>query len=277
MFLSGSAGLFNRHFSRAALLGRALLFIFTVTSAANAQQPSQPTKLDILLAFFYKNPQPERLVGIFTSLQSQSSQWGAYPPVAGLFAGLFKLHPDWIERLTPSAPDPKAASTLVAALRLSGQSAKADLLRAKFANGGMDQRLEAEFARLPSRLEDLRISTPTHLDLLWGASFAGGDGRYVRPIIDFLANATNDSELVALDVAKIAISMGGGPKDVLTGLKEKYGEARARQMIYAGVALWAIRSNAIQHAFVKQTTTKYIQEHPGTPATKALSALTGIK
>lgn len=71
--------------------------------------------------------------------------------------------------------------------------------------------------------------------------------------------------------------MGGGPKDVLTDLKEKYGETRARQMIYAGVALWAIRSNATRHAFVKQTTTKYIQEHPATPATKALSALTGIK
>jgi hypothetical protein len=265
------------HLSRAALLGRALLFIFALTSAANAQQPSQPTKLDILLAFFYKDPQPERLVEIFTTLQSQSSQWGAYPPVAGLFAGLFKLHPDWIDRLTPSAPDPKAASTLVAALRLSGQSAKADRLRAKFANGGMDQRLEAEFARLPSRIEDLQISTLTHLDLLWGASFAGGDSRYVRPILDFLANTANDSEIVALDVAKIAISIGGGPKDVLTGLKDKYGETRARQLIYAGVALWAIGSNTRQHAFVKQTTTQYIQEHPGTPATKALSALTGIK
>jgi hypothetical protein len=33
----------------------------------------------------------------------------------------------------------------------------------------------------------------------------------------------------------------------------------------------------VQHAYVKQTTTKYIQDHPGTPATKALSAVTGIK
>jgi hypothetical protein len=264
-------------FPRAALLCRALLFILSVTTATNAQQPAQPTKLDLLLTFFYKDPQPERLVGIFTTLQSQSSEWGAYPPVAGLFASLFKLHPDWIDRLSPSAPDPKAASTLVAALRLSGQSAKADRLRAKFANGGLDQRLEAEFARLPSRFEDLQISTPTHLDLLWGASFAGGDGRYVRPIIDFFANTANDSELVALDVARIAVGIGGGPNDVLNGLKDKVGEARARQMIYAGVALWAISANARQHAFVKQTTTKYIQEHPGTPATKALSALTGVK
>lgn len=275
--MSGSAGSFDPHFSRAALLGRALLLIFSVTSPASAQQPARPTKLDLLVTFFYKDPQPERLVGIFTTLQSQSSEWGAYPPVAGLFAGLFKLHPDWIDRLSPSAPDPKAASTLVAALRLSGQSAKADRLRSKLANGGLDQRLEAEFARLPSRIDDLQISTLTHLDLLWGASFAGGDGRYVRPIIDFLAKAANDSELVALDVAKIAVSIGGGPNDVLKGLTEKYGETRARRLIYAGVALWAIGSNTRQHDFVKQTTTRYIQEHPGTPATKALSALTGIK
>jgi hypothetical protein len=48
-------------------------------------------------------------------------------------------------------------------------------------------------------------------------------------------------------------------------------------MVYAASALWAIQSNARQHPFVKQTVTKYIGDHPGTPATKALSALTGIK
>ena len=197
--------------------------------------------------------------------------------MAGLFARVFSLHPDWIERLTPNAPDARAASTLVAAVQLSGQPAKAELLRAKFANSGFDDRLEIEFAGLPAHLEDLRIKTPTHLDIFWGASFADGDGRYVRPIIDYFADTSNTSEPVAIDIAKLVISMAGGPKDILVGLKDKYGEARARQMIYADTALWAIQSNSRQHEYVKQTTAKYIGDHPGTPAAKALSALTGTK
>jgi len=269
--------LLNRHFWQAGRWCRALVFFFLATCVAEAEPPSRPPDLNNVLGFFYKDPRPERLTEIFVSMQNQSLDWKAYPPVVGLFAGVFSLHPDWIERLTSNAPDAKAASTLLAAMRLCGQPARAELLRTKFAPNGLDAKLEAEFADLPSRIEDLRISTPTHLDILWGASFATGDSRYVRPIIDFLAETTNVSETVATDVAKIAIGMGGGPRDVLAGLKEKYGEAQARKLIYAGVALWAIRSNSLQHEYVKQTAAKYIADHPGTPATKALSALTGIK
>jgi hypothetical protein len=276
--LSGCVDRLNRNFWRPALSVRAFILLFLTTSVVQAQQPSQSSDLGNVLAFFYRDPRPERLTGIFTSLQGQSLPWTAYPPLAGLFAGIFSLHPDWIARLTPNAPDAKAASTLVAALRLSGQQAKAEMLRAKFASSGFDQRLEAEFAGLPTHLEDLRITTPSQLDLLWGASFAGGDGRYVRPIIDFMAETANASELVAVDISKIAVGMSGGPRDIMVGLKEKYGDARTRQMIYAATALWAIRSNAIEHEYVKQAATKYIGDHPGTPATKALAAaLTGIK
>jgi len=112
---------------------------------------------------------------------------------------------------------------------------------------------------------------------LWGASFAAGDGRYVTPIIDYFAAAANASELVAIDIAKTTIEMTGGPKGTIASLKGKYGDAGAMQLIYAATALWAIAANSRQHPFVKQTVTEYIRNHPGTPATKALSALTGIK
>ena len=259
----------------ADLLGRAILCVVLMTCGANAQQVSGPAA--DRLAFFYTNPQPQRLIEIFTDMQNRALPWSAYPPVTGLAAAVFKLHPEGIDQLVPSIKDVKAAYALIAASRLSGQSAKAEALRARFANLGADERLNAEFTGLPSRIEDLRITTPTHLDIFWGASFAGGDGHYVLPIIDYFANAANASELVAIDIARIAISIGGGPKDILAGLKEKYGEANARQMIFAATALWAIRSNALQHPFVRQTVTKYIGDHPGTPATKALSVVTGIK
>jgi hypothetical protein len=189
----------------------------------------------------------------------------------------FALHPDWIERLTPNAPDTKAASTLVAAIRLSGHAAEAERLRAQFTNSGLDEKLEGEFAGLPARLEDLQIKTPSDLDILWGASFADGDGRYVRPIIDFFADTANASEPVALDVARITVAMAGGPNEIYTELKDRYGEARTRQLIYAATALWAIGSNSRQHKYVKQTAADYIRDHRGTPATHALSAITGIK
>jgi hypothetical protein len=275
--LNGSANLLNHHCWRAVLWGSAFLLFFLNSCIIQAQQPSRLSDRGDEITFFYKDPKAERLVGVFTSLRDQSLPWNAYPPVAGLFARIFILHPDWLERLVPGAPDAKAASTLVAAAQLSGQPAKAKLLRARFASSGLDDRLEAEFAGLPTRLEDLRIKTPTHLDIFWGASFADGDGRHVRPIIDFFADTSNTSELVAIDIAKLVISMTGGLKDILAGLKDKYGEEHARQMIYAATALWAIQSNSRQHEYVEQTTAKYIGDHPGTPATKALSALTGIK
>src|SRR3979411_1715275 len=52
---------------------------------------------------------------------------------------------------------------------------------------GSDATLRAELANLPLRLEDMRIAAPTHLDILWGASFASGDERYARMIADFFA------------------------------------------------------------------------------------------
>ena len=72
-------------------------------------------------------------------------------------------------------------------------------------DGARDDTLRAEFAILPARLEDLEIATPTHLDILWGASFASGDGRYARMIIDFFAETANRSEEIAIDVAKVAM------------------------------------------------------------------------
>jgi hypothetical protein len=270
--------LLSRHLGRAVPWSRALCFFFLITSVAQAQQQASrvPDRGDEI-AFFYKDPRPQRLIEFFADVQSRALPWSAYPPLAGLFAGVFKLHPEQVDQLVPAVKDVKAAYTLIAASRLSGQPAKAEALRAKFTSLGSDERLNAEFAGLPNRIEDLQIATPTHLDILWGASFADGDGRYVMPIIDYLASTANTSELVAIDIAKTAVEMSGGPKGTIAGLRGKYGEARGRQMIYAATALWAIASNTRQHDYVKRTVTKYIGDHPGTPATKALSALTGIK
>ena len=54
---------------------------------------------------------------------------------------------------------------------------------------------------------------------------------------------------------------------------EKRGRDNARELIIVSTALWALRSNAQQHVFVRQVLQQYVAGHPSEPATKALVAL----
>src|SRR5207245_2695234 len=103
--LNSSANLLNHHCRRAVLWGSAFLLSFLNSCIVQAQQPSRLSDRGDEITFFYKDPKAERLVGVFTSLRDQSLPWNAYPPVAGLFARIFILHPDWLERLVLGAPD----------------------------------------------------------------------------------------------------------------------------------------------------------------------------
>jgi hypothetical protein len=56
-------------------------------------------------------------------------------------------------------------------------------------------------------------------------------------------------------------------------IAEKRGRDNARELIIVSTALWALRSNAQQHVFVRQVLQQYVAGHPSEPATKALVAL----
>jgi hypothetical protein len=244
-------------------------------NVATAQTQRQPNSAEALFAFFYKDPRPERLVGLLDEFQKlpASRNWQAYPPSVGFFAVVFRTHEDWVERLIPPQPDAKIVETLAAALHIAGYPKKSTDLRSKFKDVGSDEILHAQLAGLPTRLEELRIASPTHLDLLWGASFASGDARHVRKIIEFYASTADQSEQIVLDTARVVVAMAGGPQEPLQGLRAKYGDDRARQIIYAATALWAVQSNARQHSFVDQAVTQFIKDRQGTPAAKGLAAL----
>jgi hypothetical protein len=254
----------------AAALCLTFLLIVNVANAQQAQAPPESIREPVL--YFYKDPRPERLVGFVQMFASQAppDRWDPYPPIAGLLAFVFRANPDWIDRLIPAQLDAKTAPTIAAALRLAGNTAKLEGLRPHLEAAGTDRMLAHEFAGLPSRLEDLHISTATHLDLLWGASFASGNARYVQMIIDFLAQTANRSELVALDTAQVALVMAGGPQERMPKLREKYGYEQGRQIILAATALWALQSNARQHEFIGQAARKYVYDRAGTHAAKAL-------
>jgi hypothetical protein len=242
---------------------------------AAAQQPqAQPSPNDTLLTTFYKDPRPARLVGFFDQLRSMpvAQSWEAYPPVAGFFAFVFRTYPNDIDKLIPQAPDAKTAETIAAALRLSGNAAAQERFQPRLAKAGRDLQLASVFANLPGKLEDLQITTPSNLDILWGAAFASGDPKFVLMIIDYFARTANLDEEVARDITRTVIAMAGGPREVFNELRGRYGVLAARQVVFAASALWAIQSNAGQHEFVNRVVIKYIDEHPATLAQQAMVA-----
>jgi len=265
---------------REFLAATATLCVGAVIPSARAiAQPVQGTSVDVLIMSYYKDPRPERLTGFFAEFQKlpNAGNWIAYPPLAGFFAVVFRADPNQGRKLFVAPMSSSSAEAFAAALQLSGNpsnKAMADRIRASLTQNGMhDQKLAAELANLPDRLEDLKIASATHLDILWGAAFASGDAKFVNMIMDFYAQTANRSETVALDIARTAVAITGGPKDVLSELRGKYGDDGARQIGLAATALWAIKSNARQHPFVNAALGKYIDEHPGTPAQRALAAV----
>ena len=249
----------------------AALAVVMLLGEVHAQpvNPSGPASDSDLFAHFYSDPRPARLVGFLERLQTRAPTWDAFPPVAGFFAIVFRSHSDWIEKLVPDHPDSRTAVAIVSALRLAGVPIGQNL-RSRLPGPGPDPRLWTELADLPPRLEELHVVTPTHLDLLWGASFASGDERYVRMITDFLARTANRSELIAIDVAKTAVAISGGPKDILGQLKGRYGEELGREIIFSATAAWAIGSNAREHSFIDKFLTGYIAANSGSPTAKVL-------
>jgi len=55
-------------------------------------------------------------------------------------------------------------------------------------------------------------------------------------VIDYFAATANTSEPLAIDITKIVLEIAGGPKGTITGLRGKYGDARAIQLVYAATA-----------------------------------------
>jgi hypothetical protein len=255
-------------------IGHAIAMAFGAGRPAATQAvetPEQAANNDLFMNY-YRDPRPERLVG-FLERYAKNANWMAFPPAVGLFAVVFREHPGWTERLIPSDLDATHAVAIGAALQLSGSSPVRRSGPWRLVEPSSTARLKAELANLPSQITEIRIATPTHLDIAWGAFFASGDERYVRMIIDFLARTANRSESITLDVLETTIAMSGGPKEIYRQLRGKYGDVLGSEIIVAATAGWALRANALSHERVANAMTAYISEHPATFATKLLSVI----
>ena len=142
----------------------------------------------------------------------------------------------------------------------------------RLAATGRDLDVAVLFVNLPSRLEQLEITAPSSLNMLWGAAFASGDATFVRMILDYFARTANLDDEIGRDIVQTVAALTGGPRDIYFQMRQRYGVLGARQVVFAAEALWSLQVNAKQHALVSGVVTTYVAEHPGTSAQKALIA-----
>jgi tetratricopeptide (TPR) repeat protein len=235
--------------------------------AAEAAQTASVSEAD--LTYFYKAPSPERaarLVTYFDSLRAAEKE-GTRPPLIGFFASVFQHYPADIDKIIPESISPQMSGLLAVALRLAGQQAKA---QSRVATLKSKNDAAPDLASIPSSLDAVEAVGPNEFDLLWGASFASGDPRYCSKILARFAGTANVGDN-ADDLVRLARNRESGSDQ--QWIVEKRGRDNARELIIVATALWALRSNAQQHVFVRQVLQQYVAGHPSEPATKALVAL----
>jgi len=117
---------------------------------------------DELIQFYYKEPRPERLVGLLARWAENAYKapvpWHVFPPAIGFLSMVFREHPEWIERLLPSWLDDRSAVAIDAALALSGSAAIRQAMLPRFAKSGANSNLTHELGRLPSEVLGIRSS-----------------------------------------------------------------------------------------------------------------------
>lgn len=243
--------------------------------AAWALQPAQaeesPTAVsEADLTYFYKAPSPARagqLIAYFDALRAAEKP-GTRPPLEGFFAAVFQRYPADIDKMIPVSLSPQMSGLLAVSLQLAGQEARAksvvETLKARDA-------VVPDLASIPKSLEAIEAVGPSEFDMLWGASFATGDPRYCSKILTRFASVAN-VDANADDLVELVRKRESGADQ--HWIVDKRGKDKAVELIAVSTALWALDSNARQHAFVAGMLTEYVKAHATEPAAKAVSRLT---
>jgi hypothetical protein len=242
-----------------------LLLLSWCLPAAAAETDARTLKMEITT--FYKAPSATKAGRILEAfMKSETAQnRSSHPPMAGFLAGVFVKYPKDIDRIVPRKIDDLTTYTVALALRFSGQSERSEKLLAGLSAKGFlkPQMIDA----FPASLESYAPTTSTDFDILWGASFATGDSRYVAKIMDRYASVAKDETTTnaLLTIAKTFAVRGD-----LEWMHEKYSEEERATLINTATALWELNSNAEQHDFVRDYVSGYMQAHPGDFPSKGL-------
>jgi len=219
------------------------------------------------LTDFYRHPSPALLgqIIVFLDHLPEARMRVAAPAAYGFLAGALRRYPANLDQIIPANLSPQGLRVVAIGLHLAGQYDRADAMAARLAAQGGGA---LNMARMPASLDTVPAEDPKLFDLLWGASFATGDGQYCAKILAAYAAVAN-RDANAADLLTIARGHGRD-QDAIKAIVQRRGIDTARLLINMSSALWSLHANAQQHDFVRAVVMAYVQAHPREPAALAL-------
>ena len=243
-----------------------LLFAAHDAQAQGVQNVDQfATLTNSLMADYYKAPANTNVPGLLKTfeLSAASRINDSYPPVIGFMAGLFIKYPDQISAFIPEKPSPLIQNIIAAGLGLAGHPSE---IKRYGALWGWSDATIAQRSEGPALLA-MPANSATDFDLNWGASYATGEGRFVRKIVDAYARTAERKDIDVEDIVKLTIAIDN-PSDTATIQKVlgKYSQQDKLSVVLASTALKFLKANARQHGFVATTLQQVEVENPTSKA-----------
>jgi hypothetical protein len=233
-------------------------------SAQNAPAISQPrlSEYQAALGRYYEKPfDIPRFI-----LDWQGKGRPVEDTVIGFLAGVFAGHPDQIEKVAAGSYQPLTQVPLIRSMFLAGKALEARRTAERWGWGA------DKVAEMPAitPLHQMKVERPEAFDVLWAASFAAGDARYLRPVYDYYVDVVGQDGVDAADIATIALARHADNREAVRALAPKYPRETFIRVVYASSALWSLESNSRQHKFVATALDGYATEQPDGKAAKAL-------
>jgi hypothetical protein len=258
------------NFRSLALDGAALLVILTCNVSSGLAQTSPDTPRvssgvrdgNTIVGNFYRH-------GDITEVPVILASWvntrAPPPPMLGFIAGVAAKYPDRIDQMFSPSIGENERRMAVYGVRM-GRSVE----RARELASRLDIP-ESQFSKLDfgATLLERDMMSPSAHGMLWGASFATGNPRYVQRILDQYVAIANRSDINIDDIIHSIRIMPGYSADIIAKIKQAQGDKAAFEVWLAANALWTLEQNSSLHDFVKVLVEAYLSAHPETPASAA--------
>jgi len=255
-----------------------MVFILSVPMAGEtrSQGNADPVRamVGVLMSKYYENPAGTNVKGLLKAWETSTNpnDKNSIPPIAGFLTGLFIKYPEKIDSFIDENSSPRMQFVIGTALRLAGHLHALKNYAKKW-NWSPDQLAQASSG--PTLLA-MTANTPTDFDLNWGASFATGEARFVRKVYDAYVRVTETPGIVTSDLVAVAnFHRKRINQDEVKNIFQKYKSENRIALIYGSTALWALESNANQHAFINKLIKTWLNEKPQSNAAKGYRASAG--
>jgi len=217
------------------LLKYFLAFFFTLLFSINVSALTE-NKLNNWLTYYYKSPNPDLMIEALDSMHSAGyfKKDNAVAPMSSFLGSIFKKNDEklkyWVNSFTKY--EDKEKLVLIYALWFADTNKSKTYLKELKTTSPYEQKIEKLLQTPFKGLENIEITSPAILDMLWGGFFATGNTVYVDRIISVLPWAN-----VKGDIPKLLIG---------------------------GSARWSLTSNALQHDKVYIHCKSILDEQPET-------------